>query len=169
MSATPYPVLIVGLPRSMTYWTSQTLGYDHDATASPVASAKPGLCDTGFALLPPEAQAKYFDAETKFVHLRRPEAEVLRSLMRQFPEADPAAIARLLSETSARLEKFFAGRPHLELSAPLTPVGLSRLSRFLGREAEFGDWFDQLATRRDVLEENPSLKARLASLFPSTL
>ena len=155
----PYRVLILGLPRSMTYWTAAVLGYDHDVTAWPVESPKPGLCDTGFALLPPEKQAKYFDAETKFVRLRRPEEDVLASLLRHFPEADPVAFARALSATTASLDEFFKDRPHLELSAPLTHVGLSRLSRYLGRAVEFDHWFDELATRRDRLTDPAVLAA----------
>lgn len=169
MTPAPYPVLILGLPRSMTYWTAQTLGYDHDQTRHGQPGNAPGLCDTGFALLPPKEQKKYFDAETKIVHLARPEAEVHASLMRHFPEANPRTVAEALTCTSARLDEFLAGRPHLELPAPLTPQSLRILAAYLDRKSEFLDWADRLAHRRDVLDEDPAVKASMATVFPFTL
>jgi hypothetical protein len=169
MTPAPYPVLIIGLPRSMTFWTAQTLGYDHDQTRHGQPGTAPGLCDTGFALLPPEERKKYFGPETLFVHLRRPEAEVQASLLRHFPEANPDAIATALARTSAFLRRFLADRPHLSLPAPLTPQSLRILAAYLDRKSEFLDWADHLAHRRDVLDEDPALKASMATVFPFTL
>jgi len=160
----PYRTIILGLPRSMTFWTSVTLGFDHDVSAWPVESPKSGLCDTAFVLLPQEEQKKYFDSETKFVHLWRPEAEVLSSLMRNFPKANPAALATALTHTAARLHDFFLGCPHLRVPAPLSPAGLHRLAHHLGREAEAPRWIAALSQRRDRLDD-PVIRAQCARTF----
>ena len=163
MSA-PYKTLILGLPRSMTYWTSRVLGFDHDVTVWPVSVPRPGACDTAFILLPREEQARYYDGGTKFVYLRRAEDEVRASLLRYFPEADPGALSSALAATSSRLREFFAGRPHLELQAPLTPEGLSLLASYLNREPELPGWVEALAQRMDRMDD-PLTLAELRELF----
>lgn len=161
-----YRTLILGLPRSMTYWTAVTLGFDHDVSAWPVEAPKPGLCDTGFILLPPEGRQKYFDTETKFVWLRRPEAEVLASITRNFPTAAPSSsVAAALAHTNTQLKAFFASRPCLELLAPLSPHGLFRLAAYLGRESEHPQWVRALQVRRDRLDD-PAIRASLPTLNP---
>lgn len=162
MSATPYPVLIVGLPRSMTYWTAQTLGYDHDVTAWPVPARKAGLCETALYLLPETTRGKYVDAHTKIVHLARPVHEVEASLARQFPTVDRPRLRECLAVSAQALRDFLAGRPHLSLPAPLTTRSLGQLAAYLDRKDEILDWADRLRHRHDRLAD-PAIHAECAA------
>lgn len=155
---TPYRTLIVGLPRSMTYWTAQTLGFDHDITAWPVATPKPGLCETALYLLPREEREKYFDAETKIVHLERSEKEVEASLARLFPTIHRPRLRKCLRASTHALRAFLRGRPHLRLAAPLTAPSLERLAVYLDRRAELPAWQERLAQRHDRMAD-PAIHA----------
>ena len=153
----PYPVIVVGLPRSMTYWLAQTLGFDHDATAWPVVDRKPGLCETGLYLLPREVWHSYLDHQTKVIYLRRPQDQVEISMAALFPGIDRPRLRQAMRLSLRAIKRFLEGRHHITVDSPLDTHGLTRIAAYLRRESELPAWESHLPHKRDCMREQSEI------------
>lgn len=164
----PYKYIIVSLPRSQSFWLSRALRFDHDVSAKVLAGEKleresDGLCDTGLYLLTKELQDQFIGPDTKIIRLRRNGADVVGSLLKQYPDMDINKLCRAVDVMKEKLYAFCEERDVTQgILYPIDAVQIAKLNDyFYGPEEIFSLKIDLL----DNAEYKAQLKQLLHHLF----
>ncbi len=155
---TPYKYVVTSLPRSQSFWLSQFLNFDHDASADLLRGnwqpQSGGVCDTGLYLLSKEQQAELMAPDAKVIILCRSWRNVAYSFTSKFKQINHDRLYEWLEQCQSELmdwEGELASPPLIE-HFPLRPAAVQRIQKhFFGHYTPFEDIAQALQTRHDKM------------------
>lgn len=164
---TPYKYIIVSLPRSMSYWLSHHLHFDHDVSVGFAAGCleqkSEGCVDTGLYAMDKEFQDKLIAPDAKIIRVRRRLADIMMSFQKHFPDADLVAISDMVDRLHVKMNNFCTERNvTASVSYPIDSVSFTKITQFFHGEPEaFSEKMDLM---NDRTYKN-SIKQSLPSIF----